>query len=68
MKVISSTFLPFKGFTAINLFGIIVVHKKYLPIISRIINHKVIHSHKRIAYLLDIEADFIIATSNKLIV
>jgi hypothetical protein len=46
MKVISSTFLPFKGFTAINLFGIIVVRKEYLPLTKRIINHEAIHTHQ----------------------
>ena len=46
MKVIGSTFLPFKGFTAINLFGIIVVRKEYLPLTRRIINHEAIHFHQ----------------------
>lgn len=46
MKVISSTFLPFKGFTAINLFGIIVVRKEYLPLTNRTINHEAIHTHQ----------------------
>ena len=46
MKVIGSTFLPFKGFTAINLFGIIVVRKEHLPLSRRIINHEAIHSHQ----------------------
>ena len=46
MKVISSTFLPFKGFTAINLFGIIVVRKECFPISRRTINHEIIHSHQ----------------------
>lgn len=46
MKVISSTFLPFKGFKAINLFGIIVVRKEYLPLTKRTINHEAIHTHQ----------------------
>ena len=46
MKVIGSTFLPFKGFTAINLFGIIVVRKEYLPLSMRTINHESIHTHQ----------------------
>ncbi len=46
MKVISSTFLPFKGFKAINLFGIIVVRKEYLPLTNRTINHEAIHTHQ----------------------
>ncbi len=46
LKVIRSTFLPFKGFTAINLFGIIVVRKECLPLSRRTINHETIHSHQ----------------------
>lgn len=46
MKVIYSTFLPFKGFTAINLCGIIVVRKECLPLTRRILNHEAIHTHQ----------------------
>ena len=46
LKVIGSTFLPFKGFTAINLFGIIFVRKECLPLSQRIFNHEAIHSHQ----------------------
>ena len=50
MKVIGSTFLPFKGFTAINLFGIVFARKEFLPLSRRIINHEAIH-HQQIKEL-----------------
>ena len=46
MKVIGSGFIPFRGFTAINLFGIIVVRKEHLPISNRILHHEAIHTHQ----------------------
>ena len=46
MKVIGSGFLPFRGFTAINLFGIIVVRKEHLPLSNRILHHEAIHTHQ----------------------
>ena len=46
MKIISSNILPFKGFSAINLFGIIVARKDCLPLSKRIINHEAIHSRQ----------------------
>lgn len=51
MKVIGSTFLPFKGFTAINLFGIVFARKEFLPLSKRIMNHEAIH-HQQIKDLL----------------
>ena len=46
MKVLGSTFIPFNGFSAINLFGIIVVRKECLPLSKHILNHEAIHSHQ----------------------
>ena len=46
MKIIGSTFLPFKGFRAINLFGIVFARKECLPLSERVINHETIHSHQ----------------------
>ena len=51
MIIISSNFIPFKGFSAINLFGIVVARKKCLPLSNRILNHEAIHS-KQIKELL----------------
>ena len=48
MKVIYNRFIPFKGFFAINLFGILFVRKEKgnpEPYVSpRIINHEAIHT------------------------
>lgn len=44
MKVISSTFLPVKGFSAMNLFGVVVAREDSLPLSKRILNHEAIHS------------------------
>jgi len=46
MKVLGSTILPFKGFSAINLFGIVVVRKNCLTLSKRILNHEAIHSRQ----------------------
>ena len=46
MKVLSSNILPFKGFSAINLFGIVVARKDCLPLSKHILNHEAIHSRQ----------------------
>ncbi len=46
MKVIGSSFLPVKGFSAINLFGIVVARKDCLPLSRRILHHEAIHSQQ----------------------
>lgn len=51
MEVVGSKFLPLKGFSAINLFGIVVARKECLPLSNRILNHEAIHS-KQIKELL----------------
>ena len=51
MKIISSYYIPFKGFTAINLFGVIVARKDGLPLSKLILHHEAIHS-KQIRELL----------------
>ena len=51
MKVVGSKFLPLKGFSAINLFGIIVARRDCLPLSKRILHHEAIHS-KQIQELL----------------
>lgn len=43
MKVIENTLIPFKGFKAINLFGVIFV-KKGTVLDSRDLNHEAIHT------------------------
>ena len=45
MKIIYNKFIPFKGFIAINLFGIIFVRKEYKNCLYRsVINHENIHT------------------------
>ena len=46
MTILGSTILPFKGFSAINLFGIVVARKECLPLSKRILNHEAIHSRQ----------------------
>ncbi len=42
--IIYNSILPVKGFTAINLFGVIFARKEYKPLSSRILNHENIHN------------------------
>lgn len=44
MKIIYNGVIPFKGFVAINLFGIIFARKEYRPISETTINHEAIHT------------------------
>ena len=44
MKVIYNNIIPFKGFLAINLFGVIFARKKYKPVDVSTINHESIHT------------------------
>ena len=44
MKIIYNKFIPFKGFCAINLFGVLFARKKSRPVTPRCINHEKIHT------------------------
>ena len=45
MKIIYNKLIPFKGFIAINLFGIIFARKEYKNCLYRsVINHENIHT------------------------
>ena len=44
MKVIYNNLIPFKGFVAINLFGIVFARKKYEPLGKATIQHEEIHT------------------------
>ncbi|MDD4698286.1 MAG: hypothetical protein PHR52_12220 [Fermentimonas sp.] len=46
MKIIYSNYLPFNGFRAINLLGIVFAGKQYFPLDKRTINHESIHSRQ----------------------
>ncbi len=43
MKVVENKFIPFKGFTAINLFGVLFV-RKGVYVSERLIRHEMIHT------------------------
>ena len=44
MKVIYNSLIPFKGFIAINLFGIVFARKEYKELSRRTLNHEAIHT------------------------
>lgn len=46
MKIQYSSIIPFKGFYAINLFGVLFIRKEYKdrPVSKRTLNHESIHS------------------------
>lgn len=43
MKIVRNNFIPFKGFKAVNLFGILFVRKE-AELTSTVINHEYIHT------------------------
>lgn len=44
MKVIYNNLIPFKGFKAINLFGIVFARKEYEALSPTVLNHEAIHT------------------------
>lgn len=48
MKVIYNSLIPFKGFSAINLFGIVFARKEYKELSQRVLNHEAIHTAQMI--------------------
>lgn len=46
MKVIYNNIIPFRGFTAINIFGIVFARKEYEPLSGRTLNHEAIHTEQ----------------------
>ena len=44
MKVIYNDIIPFKGFLAVNLFGVVFARNKYNPLPDRVLNHEAIHT------------------------
>jgi hypothetical protein len=44
MKVIYNKLIPFKGFSAINLFGLVFARKECKPLMSSTINHEAVHT------------------------
>lgn len=44
MKVVYNSLIPFKGFSAINLFGVVFARKEYKELSQRTLNHESIHT------------------------
>ncbi len=44
MKVIYNSLIPFKGFSAINLFGVVFARKEYKPLSQKTLTHEAIHT------------------------
>lgn len=44
MKIIYNNVIPFKGFAAMNLFGVIFARKSTKPLPERTLNHEAIHT------------------------
>lgn len=54
MKVVYNIFIPFKGFTAMNVFGLLFARKEYKGRLSqKTLNHEAIHSaqYKELGYI-----------------
>lgn len=53
MKVIYNNIIPFKGFVAINLFGVIFAREEYKPLPDRMLRHEAIHTAqmRELAYI-----------------
>lgn len=54
MKIVYNNILPVKGFTAMNLFGVVFARNEYRPLNRRIQNHEAIHTAqmKEMMYIL----------------
>ena len=44
MKIIYNNLIPFPGYVAMMLFGVIFARKKYKPLSAVVINHEAIHA------------------------
>lgn len=44
MKIIYNRYIPFKGFAAVNLFGVIFAREETKPLSQKAINHERIHT------------------------
>ncbi len=52
MKVVVNKLLPPKGFTGVNLFGVLFVRKRYLPrLTERVFRHERIHTAQMVEML-----------------
>lgn len=46
MKIVYNNIIPFKGFAAINLFGIVFARKECRPLSKEAMNHEAIHTEQ----------------------
>ena len=44
MKVIYNGLVPFRGFTAINLLGVVFARREYRPLSEAVLRHEAIHT------------------------
>lgn len=44
MNVVYNNIIPFKRFTAVNIFGLLFARNEYKPLSKYIINHEQIHT------------------------
>jgi hypothetical protein len=53
MKTVYNNIIPFKGFEAINLFGVVFARKEYKPLDTISIHHEMIHTKqmKELGYI-----------------
>lgn len=51
MKIIYNRFLPVKGFSAINLFGVVFARRESKPLSKTTINHEAIHTAQQREWL-----------------
>ena len=53
MKVIYNNIIPFKGFAAINLFGVVFARKEYKPLPDKTLRYEAIHTAqmRELAYI-----------------
>ncbi len=52
MKIIYSKYLPFKGFRAVNLFGLVFARKEQPELDKRILNHESIHTRQMLELMV----------------
>ena len=46
MRIIYNDIIPFKGFTAVNLFGVVFARKSERPLSATTLNHEAIHTEQ----------------------
>lgn len=52
MKIIYNKYIPFKGYAAINICGVVFALNQYKPLSDRIIRHETIHTRQMVELLV----------------